>query len=92
MQQKTRRARSRAAPTIDPMTIPAIAPPERPLLLAADAFPEPLLPVAVGLLLDVDVNKFGMVEKTGSTTPVHRPVALDVTQQESVAFSELPRQ
>lgn len=77
---------------IDPMTIPAIAPPERPLLLAADAVPEPRLPVAVGLLLDVEVNKFGTVEKTGSVTPVHRPVALDVTQQESVAFSELPRQ
>lgn len=73
------------------MTIPAIVPPERPLLLVADAVPEPRLPVAVGLLLDVEVNKFGTV-KTGSITPVHRPVALDVTQQESVAFSELPRQ
>ena len=89
MQQKTRRARSRAAPTIDPMTIPAIVPPERPLLLAADAVAKP---VAVGLLLDVGVNKFGTVEKTGSITSVHRPVALDVIQQESVAFSELPRQ
>jgi hypothetical protein len=74
------------------MTIPAIAPPERPLLLVADAAPEARLPVAVGLLLDVEVNKFGTVEKTGSIMPVHRPVALDVTQQESVAFSELPRQ
>jgi len=74
------------------MTIPAISPPERPLLLAADAVPEARLPVAVGLLLDVEVNKFGTVEKTGSITPVHRPVALDVTQQESVAFSELPWQ
>jgi hypothetical protein len=74
------------------MTIPAIAPPERRPPLAANAVPEPRLPVAVGLLLDVEVNKVGMVEKTGSTTPVHRPVVLDVTQQESVAFSELPLQ
>ena len=71
------------------MTIPAIAPPERRLLLVASAVPEPPWPVAVGLLLDVAVNKVGTVEKTGSTTPVHRPVALDVTQQKSVAFSVL---
>lgn len=86
------------------MTIPAIAPPERPLWLplaapaapvAVDDAPLPVgeaLPVGEELPLEVEVNKLGMVENTGRVTSVHRPVVLDVTQQESVAFSELPRQ
>jgi hypothetical protein len=48
--------------------------------------------VEEGPPLEADVNRFGTVEKTGKVTSVHRPVALDVTQQESVAFTELSRQ
>lgn len=73
-----------------------MAPPERPLRWLVAAFPVPVLAapllVADGLPLEVDVNKFGKVEKTGSLTPTQSPVEFDVTQQESVAFSELARQ
>lgn len=78
--------------------MPAMAPPESPLwcLFAAPAAPVAELEapefVEEGELLVVEFSRFGMAEKTGSVTPEQRPVELDVTQQESVAFSELARQ
>jgi hypothetical protein len=40
----------------------------------------------------VEERRLEMVEKTGSVTSWQRPVELDVTQHESVAFSVLARQ
>ena len=60
---------------------PAVGPPPTGVLVFAGAVP----------VLD-EVNSVGKVEKTGNLTPWHRPVVLDVTQHESVAFGVLPRQ
>ena len=80
-----------AAPTIDPTTIPAIAPPERPELLGAGA--AALLVDADGLLLDVeDGNSGGMDVIVGSITPGQRLVTFDPMQHESVALGELEAQ
>ncbi len=90
MQQAASRAKSSAAATTEPMTIPAIAPLDRPLLLACAG-----APVAddVGPPLDVAVgNRVGLSENCGKTTSRQRPVAFDPMQHESVAFSELVRQ
>jgi hypothetical protein len=92
MQQAINRPRSRRNPTIEPITMPAIAPPLSPEppweaalvpVLVDDAPPE----VAVD-----DDNRLEIVEKTGNVTPSHLPVVFEVTQHESVAFSELALQ
>lgn len=66
-----KRKSKRASPTTDPITIPAMAPPERPLLpeLAATGVGE-LVPVA----LAVGVLKVIVVVMVGKTTPAHRSV------------------
>jgi hypothetical protein len=91
-QQAINRPRSRRKPTIEPMTIPAIAPP----LNLEPPWEAELVPVPVDVEpLEVDVcddNRFEIVEKTGNVTPSHFPVVFEVTQHESVAFSELALQ
>lgn len=75
---------------IEPMTMPAIAPPLSPFFRPPCEAPAEL--VGVDVALAVDVNRSAIDEKTGSLTFWHRPCALDVKQQESVAFSVLERQ
>ena len=90
MQQRARRPSNRAAPAMDPTTIPAICPPVSPPLAGA-------APVAVleaeGPLEEVELgNSGGMDEKVGSCTPTQRLVTFEPIQQESVAFGELEAQ
>ena len=78
---------------MEPSTIPAIAPFDKPeswwLLLTAAS----LLAAAVGVLLDVDEGKRGGIEvKVGSVTPGHLLVTFAPSQQVSVAFGELVAQ
>ncbi len=85
------RPSSRRNPSIEPTTIPAIAPPLRP-------FPSPLDAPALALLvgeevgLAVEEKTSAIEEKTGSVTSWQRPSASEVKQHESVAFSVLARQ
>ena len=90
MQQKMRRATSRAAASIEPMTIPAIAPPESPWW----SLPVFVAPTTEELLPFVDVGNNGGREDVcvGNTTPVQRLDTLEAEQQESVAFGELDAQ
>lgn len=79
----------------DPTTIPAIWPPDNPLLLldAAGAGALVVAFVDEGWALDkVVVNRGGMVVKEGRVTPTQRPVAFEPMQQLSVAFGELDAQ
>jgi hypothetical protein len=90
IQQAINRARSRRKPTIEPITMPAIAPPLNPEPLFEAA---PVCVDAAPVAVDVgDDNRFEIVEKTGNETPSHLPVEFDVTQHEFVAFSELALQ
>jgi hypothetical protein len=68
IQQPISRARSRRKPTIEPITIPAIAPPLNPEWEDPDTAP---VFVDVALVEDDvgDENRFDMVEKTGRETP-----------------------
>lgn len=60
------RPSNRIAPTTEPTTIPAMAPPERPEPLLALA----AAPVAEGVLLAVvDGNSGGMEDSVGKVTP-----------------------
>ena len=89
MQQMMMAPRMTAAPTMDPMTMPAIAPPDSPE-------PEPPAPAApdvpVAAAVVVVVNRGGIVVVVGSVTPTHLVSALAFTQQESVEFCELVAQ
>lgn len=93
-----RSARSRKAPSIDPTTIPAIAPPESPVVrpLLVVAAPDEADPVDEEVELEVAVieEKGGSedVAAMGNTTPEQMPVVFEKTQQESVAFGELAEQ
>lgn len=100
--QKMRRPSNAAAPSTDPITIPAIAPPDSPRLVSA-APAEPAGPAALvadevlddvdRVLADVDVGKSGCIENmVGSLTFEQRDSTLEVTQHESVAFGELAPQ
>ena len=91
MQQRTIKARRSRNPRREPTTMPAIAPPESPLLLVS--FPDE--PPAVGDAVDVTVVVTGGIDvllKVGRTTPSQRDSAFDPTQQESVALGELASQ
>jgi hypothetical protein len=71
------------------MTMPAIAPPERP---DAEPLAGAALDVPVGADEEVDENKGGMDDVTGRLTPTQRASTRELTQQESVAFGELAPQ
>jgi hypothetical protein len=85
-------ARRSSAPTMDPMTIPAMAPPLRPLLLPADAAPAPAVAAPVAVVVKVVMGCREAEATTGRTTPSQRLVVLEKTQQESVALGELAAQ
>lgn len=94
MQIKARKIkpRRRMAPMIDPMTMPAIAPPERPLLASSAACATDDT-VAVAVAVVVVVKSAGRsLTDDGSVTPVHLCVTFDEEQHESVAFGELAAQ
>lgn len=79
-------------PKIEPMTMPAICPPESPppLLDAAGVVDGRLVLVGDEMF---EVDKGGSRDvNAGSRTFSHRPVALEFKQQESVAFGELAAQ
>ena len=83
---------------MEPSTIPAIAPFDRPeswwLLLPPALLPAALLfAAAVEVLFDVDEGKRGGTEvKVGSVTPGHLLVTFAPSQQVSVALGELVAQ
>jgi hypothetical protein len=89
MQHMMMAPRMTAAPMSEPMTIPAMAPPESP---EADPAIGAVLDVPVGAAEEVDENRGGMDEVTGSSTPTQRASTLEFTQQESVEFGELAPQ
>lgn len=75
----------------EPMTMPAIAPPLRPLPPPED--PAAAVPVGEDAERVAEEEKTSaMDEKTGSVTSWQRPSVLEVKQQESVAFWVLARQ
>lgn len=81
---------SSKAPRIEPITIPAIAPPLSPL-------PPPEDPAAAVVPVGEDAGRVeekttAIEEKTGSVTSWHLLWVLEVKQQESVAFWVLARQ
>jgi len=88
MQKKMTRARIRAAPTSEPTTIPAIAPPDRP---------DPVLPVPpvtgaevpVGATEEDDGNRGAMEVVVGRWTPTHLGSTFEFRQQELVSFKVL---
>lgn len=73
-QHRTIRPMIKAAPASDPITIPAIAPPESPLS------PLPPLELDVGVLvaLEVEVGSEIVDVIEGSTTPAHRESASEL--------------
>lgn len=85
MQQKITAARMSAAPMIDPTTMPAIAPPERPARPLAGEEEGDDDGDSVG-------NTGGMETVVGRSTSVQRVSAFALTQQESVSFNVLPLQ
>lgn len=91
MQQKIRRANSKAKPTTEPTTMPAIAPPESPRCLEEDAV-DPSLLVEVGDEVTVVVKREGIVDVAGKVTSEHLDSTFDAEQQESVELTELELQ
>lgn len=81
-----------SAPKTDPTTIPAICPPDRPWWAGGGFAAAVDEPVADGAPLVADGKRGGMEEVVGRVTPEQRLVALEPTQQESVAFGELAAQ
>jgi hypothetical protein len=91
IQQKMTAARISAAPRIDPMTMPAMAPPESPdrdlpapaaTLLVAEGAPDEVL----------DGNSGGIETVGGSLTPTQRLLTFALTQHEFVELTELSAQ
>jgi hypothetical protein len=81
-------------PMIDPMTIPAIAPPERPCLepLVVDGAAAAEVADELAEVVEDDddeVNSGGMVVAVGNAIPTHLVPESDCSQHESVAFGEL---
>lgn len=83
IQHSTIRPMISASPITEPITIPAIAPPDSPFEAGAG--------VADGVLVP-EGNRGGIDEIVGNTIPAHRPVTFEATQQESVALGELAPQ
>ena len=79
---------------MEPMTMPAIWPPERPDPLLAPAAPTAVFVAeAEAEAEDVEEGNSGGIETVeGWGMPVHRLLTLESTQQESVAFGELVAQ
>jgi hypothetical protein len=93
MQQAASRARSSAAATTEPMTMPAMAPLESSSLFEVAAVVPALVADEVGWPLEVEVgSRVGLRVNWGRTTSWQRPVASEPMQQELVEFSELARQ
>lgn len=93
MQHSKSKPANKAAPITEPITIPAIAPFDRPE--SSWVFPPatPLLAGDVGVLLDVEDGKRGGMEvKVGSVTPGHLLFTFAPSQQVSVALGELDAQ
>lgn len=89
MQQKMTAARIKAAPRIEPRTMPAMAPPESP---DPDwPAPAPALPVAEGAPV-LDGKSGGIETVVGRSTLAHRCSTFAVTQQELVEFKVLSAQ
>ncbi len=93
MQQSNSKPISTAAPRMEPTTIPAICPPDSPLLFCEAPLVALEVLVAEGEVLDVaEGNNGGIENMAGKVTPLHLPVTFDVTQHESVALGELDAQ
>lgn len=91
MQKKMTAARINAAPSMDPITMPAMAPPESPEPDAPEPFAAP--PVALADDDDVLVGNTGGIEiVVGSVIPWQRDSTLAVMQQESVELTVLSAQ
>lgn len=89
MQQKITAAKINAAPTIDPMTMPAMAPPESPDFEP----PAPAPAVADAVADEVLVGNNGGIETVvGSVTPSQRFSTLELIQHELVEFTVLSLQ
>lgn len=82
------------APRIEPITIPAICPPESPFLFCVLGGEVDELVAVDGVAVEVEVKRGCIVEVAtiGRTTLSQRDVVLEYTQQESVAFGELAAQ
>lgn len=72
IQHRRRTPAIRAAPATDPITIPAIAPPERPLL------PPPAAAEPDGDVLEVDVGSVMVEVRVGKVTLAQRSSALEL--------------
>src|ERR1700744_6394761 len=83
MQAPMMRAKRRMAPRMEPTTMPAMAPPDSPLLVSARG--AVAFAVAVGKRLPMLVVK-------GSFTPLQRVSTCEYKQQDSVEFGELAAQ
>lgn len=87
------RPRNNAAPMTVPTTMPAIWPPDRPLISLTPGSAPFKDDDDVGVVELVVEEKSGCTEvKVGRRTLAHREPELDVTQHESVALTELELQ
>ena len=91
MQQKMTPAMMRAAPMSDPITIPAMAPPDSPLSVFFPPVPAPA--VELGAADAVLEGKSGGIDMVvGRMTPTQRVSTLALTQHVSVELAVLPAQ
>jgi len=91
MQQKMTPAMMRAAPMSDPITIPAMAPPDSPVSVLAPPVPAPAVEVGDPDAV-LDGKSGGMETVVGRVTPTHRASTLALTQHVSVELAVLPAQ
>ena len=93
MQHSTSKAISKAAPRMEPITIPAIWPPDKRWPVGALPVAAPEVLVGDDVELDVEEgNRVGIEVTVGRVTPTQRLLTLDPLQHESVAFGELAAQ